>query len=396
MTTNTLTRRQFLGTVLAAAAGATGRLRAASPASLDALITTEKVMHDFVVNRMMDGDGLCRSALCAATGAPWTNADLAKTDQRLITDMFQNSPDKAGCMSYENALMATGEFAVSQIVRHRVTKDAAARDLAHRAIRAILAVIEEGRHYMPGWLPKPFGGLRNARNSHEMSTDQYTKAIVALHAWRPLASKDEQTVIDRFFVDAADFFVARKFRHAYRHRTIVTVDTHHHALGLFVPLVILAAKTSGDAGYRKHLASFSAAMDASLRDELLANFNMTSLMVEGYHVAMQAGLDDPRLPQTIKTLWQRGSKRIDANGDAYEGSTPPQKDSQGTRLAAIATIVEALDPSTRATELAPKILSRLTDPQKMTHTRLPESIAEVAITSWLVAYWRLREWAARS
>jgi hypothetical protein len=174
------------------------------------------------------------------------------------------------------------------------------------------------------------------------------------------------------------------------------VDTHHHALGLFVPLVILAAKTSGDAGYRKHLASFSAAMDASLRDELLANFNMTSLMVEGYHVAMQAGLDDPRLPQTIKTLWQRGSKRIDANGDAYEGSTPPQKDSQGTRLAAIATIVEALDPSTRATELAPKILSRLTDPQKMTHTRLPESIAEVAITSWLVAYWRLREWAARS
>jgi hypothetical protein len=391
---NTLTRRHFLGTLLAA--GATRRLRAASPDSLDGLAATGKVMHDFVVGRMMDADGLCRSSLCSATLAPWTNAGLARTDQRLITDMFQNSPDKAGCMSYENALMATGEFAVSQIVRFRVTKDAAARELAHRAVRAILAVIAEGRYYMPGWLPKPFGGLRNARNSHEMSTDQYTKAIVALHAWRPLASKHEQTVIDRFFVDAADFFVARKFRHAYRHRTIVTADTHHHALGLFVPLVVLAAKTSGDASYRKHLASFSAAMDASLQDEGLANFNMTSLMVEGYHVAMQAGLDDPRLPQTIKALWRCGAKRVDANGDAYEGSKPPQKDSQGTRLAAIATIVEALNPATRATELAPKILARQTDPQKMTHTRLPESIAEVAITSWLVAYWRLREWMARS
>ncbi|MCX6908361.1 MAG: hypothetical protein NTY01_10005, partial [Verrucomicrobia bacterium] len=230
---------------------------------------------------------------------------------------------------------------------------------------------------------------------HEMSTDQYTKAIVALHAWRPLASKDEQTVIDRFFVDAADFFIARKFRHAYRHRTIVTADTHHHALGLFVPLVVLAAKTSGDAGYRKHLAAFSAVMDASLHDEGLANFNMTSLMVEGYHVAMQAGHDDPRLPQTIKTLWQRGTKRIDANGDAYDNSKPLKKDSESPRLAAIATIVEALDPATHATGLAPKILSGQTNPQKMTHTRLPESIAEVSITSWLVAYWRLREWAAR-
>lgn len=386
---NTMTRRHFLGMMLAVT-GATGRLRAATAANLDSLATTEKVMHDFVIGRMMDGDGLCRSMLCAATRAPWTNEDLAKTDQRLITDMFQNSPDKAGCMSYENALMATGEFAVSQIIRHRVTREAAARELAHQAIRAILAVIEEGRHYMPGWLPKPFGGLHNARNSHEMSTDQYTKAIVALHAWRPLASKEEQAAIDRFFVDAADFFIARKFRHAYRYRTIVTVDTHHHALGLFVPLVVLAARTSGDAGYRKHLATFSTAMDASLHDEGLANFNMTSLMVEGYHVAMQAGCDDPRLPQTIKTLWQRGTKRIDAGGDSFDGGNPPKKDSQGTRLAAVATIVESLDPATRATELAPKILSRQTDPQKMTHTRLPESIAEVSITSWLVAYWRLR------
>ncbi|NLX98544.1 MAG: hypothetical protein GXY83_20485 [Rhodopirellula sp.] len=390
------TRRRFLGILFAAAAGGSARSHAQSPSGLGSLSATEKVMQDFVTGRMLDADGLCRSFLCAATLAPWTNEDLAKTDQRLITDMFQNAPDKAGCMSYENALMATGEFALSQIVRYGVTNEAPARELAHRAIRGILAVIDEGRHYMPGWLPKPFGGVRNARNSHETSTDQYTKALVALHAWRPLAGLDEQATIDRFFVDAADFFVARKFRFAYRHRTIVTADTHLHALGLYVPLVVLAAKTSGDSGYLRHLAGLNAAMDAAVTDETLANFNITSLIAEGYYVAMQAGHDDPRLPQTIKTLWQRGTKFVDADGESYAAGNPPKKDSQGTRLAAIATIVESLDPTSGAIELAPKILSRQTDIRQMTHTRLPESIAEVSITSWLVAYWRLREWAAHA
>ena len=392
---NIPSRRSFLGTMLALAAGTSGRSPAGPPDRLDALAATEKVMHDFVTTRMMDADGLCRSFLCAATLAPWTNEDLAKTDQRLITDMFQNSSDKAGCLTYENALMATGEFAVSQIVRHRVTHDAAARERAQKAIRAILAVIEEGRSYQPGWLPKPFGGVRNARNSHETSPDQYTKALVALHAWRPLASEEERSRIDRFFVDAADFYIATKFRLAFRHRTIVTADTHHHALGLFVSLIVLAARASGDARYLKHLAVLSPAMDAALKDDGLANFNMTSLVAEGYHVAMQNGHEDPRLPQTIKRLWQIGTKRIDAAGEGYEDGKPPRRDAQATRLAAIATFVEKLDPTTRATDLAPKILSRQTDVRRMTHTRLPECIAEVSITSWLVAYWRLREAASR-
>lgn len=390
------TRRRFLGTALAAAASAAGRLSAMSPGTLDPLAATERVMHAFVVDRMLDGDGLCRSFLCAATLAPWTNADLAKTDQQILTDMFQNSPDKAGCLTYENALMATGEFAVSQIVRYRVTKDETARELAHRAIRAILGVVQAGRHYMPGWLPKPFGGLRTARDSHETSTDQYTKAIVALHAWRPLADDGQRSEIDRFFVDAADFFVARKFRHAYRHRTIVTADTHQHALGLFVPLVVLAAQVTGDPAYREHLATFHSAMEAALQNEVLANFNMTSLIVEGYQVALQAGHQDPILARTIATLWQRGARRIDETGAAYDTADPKRPEPQSTRLAATATLVEALDPATRATELAARILARERDPRTMTHTRLPETIDEVAITSWLVAYWRLREFTAES
>ena len=386
-------RRQFITALLAT--GTVSRLHAITVADLDSLSPIEKTMHDFVMERMIDADGLCRSMLCAATLAPWTNADLAKTDQRRITDMFQNSTDKAGCMTYENALMATGEFALSQIIRHHVTKEELARERAHRAIRGILAVIDKGRHYMPGWLPKPFGGVRHARDSHEMSVDQYTKAIIALHAWRPLADRDEQAVIDRFFIDAADFFIARKWRHAYRHRTIVTAATHHHALGLYVPLVQFAAKASGDDRYLAQMTNFDAAINAALAHEGLdAGFNGISLIVEGFYAAMQAGAEDERLPKLIAYLWDKGSQCIDEQGRAFIARDVREFDSQGPRLAAIGTIVESQNPGTHATDLAKKILGAHRDPAKMTHTGdLTESIAEVSITSWLVAYWRLREHA---
>jgi hypothetical protein len=385
-----LSRRNFLAAVLAA--GVTPRLPAQPASETAALAQTEKIMHTFVVDRMMDEDGLCRSMYSMATLAPWTNADLAKIDQWRITDMFQNSPDKAGCLTYENALMATGEFALSQIVRHRVTKEQAARDLAHRAICGILAVIGQGRYYMPGWLPKPYGGVYNARNSHEMSVDQYTKVIVALDAWRPLASEAERAVIDQFFIDAADFFVARKWRHAYRHRTIVTADTHLHALGLYVPLVVLAAKASGDDRYLKQFSHFDAAINRALTDQALPGFNGNSLIAEGYNTAMQAGSRDPRLPKMIAWLWQLGTTWIDEKGRGFIPGKVPEYDSQAPRFAALACIVESLQPAIHASVLARKILLANNDPAKMNHTKdMAHSLAEVSITSWLVAYWRLRE-----
>lgn len=381
-------RRHFFTTLLGLLTSS--RLRAEG--SSDELAAIEKVMHDFVAQRMLDPDGLCRSMLCVETLRPWTKENVSQLNQQRMADMFQNSPDVAGCVTYENALMATGEFALSQIERHRVTNEASARDLAHRCIRGLLAVIDEGRHYMPGWLPKPFGGVSHARDSHEMSVDQYTKAVVALHAWRPLADAQEQAVIDQFFIDAADFFIARKWRHAYRHRTIVTAATHHHALGLYVPLVTLAAKASGKDHYLAELANFDQSINAALANEGLdSGFNGISLIAEGFHLAMQAGATDKRLPQMIEKLWQVGARCVDERGVGFVANKDRDPDSQAPRLAAMATIVDALNQNLNATALARKVLGAHRDPAKLRHVRdLSPTIAEVSITSWLVAYWRLR------
>lgn len=383
-------RRHFLKGSLCTIATAT--LRAAPEKGMNSLATAAAGFQAFVTQHMMDGDGLCRSCLHEDTFKPWTKEQLKTLDHRMLADWFQNSPDLSACLAYENALMATGEFTLSQIVRHRVTGEPAAREMAQRCVRAILAVIEQGRHYMPGYLPKPFGGLAKARDSHEMSIDQYTKAIAALHEWRPLASADERAAIDRFFVDAADFFIARKFRHAYRHRTIVTADTHHHALGLFVPLVVLAANVSGKPEYRAHLKLFDQAINDCATDEKLSNFNMTSLLIDGFDIAIREGCDDPRLPQLIASLWTRSIKNIDATGESFEGDSPRHSTSEGTRVAACAVVVEKLHPSTQATTVAARVLHRYTEPKQMVHYRIPGAIFDVSITSWLLAYWRLREW----
>ncbi|MFO1485373.1 MAG: hypothetical protein U1F71_18575 [Verrucomicrobiaceae bacterium] len=382
-------RRQFIAMLPGMLAAS--RLRAEG--SLEELATVEAAMHDFVMQRMLDADGLCRSMLCAETLSPWTKENVSKLDRRRMMDMFQNSPDIAACVNYENALMATSEFALSQIVKHRVTKDAAARELAHRCIRGLLAVIDEGRHYMPGWLPKPFGGVSHARDSHEMSVDQYTKTVIALHAWRPLADAKEQAVIDQFFIDAADFFIARKWRHAYRHRTIVTAATHHHALGLYVPLVLLAAKASGKDLYLAELANFDEPINAALaNDGLESGFNGISLIAEGFHLAMKTGSTDERLPRMIEKLWQIGAKCVDDKGVGFIANKDRDPDSQAPRLAAIAPFVDSLNPKLNAPELAKKILGAHRDPAQLRHVRdLSLTIAEVSITSWLVACWRLRE-----
>ncbi len=353
-----------------------------------------------VGEHMLDGDGLCRSFINAATLEQWTNDAVARFD---LEDFFQNAPDKAGCLSYENSLMSTSEYTLAGLARHDATGDADALAVARRGVHAIMRVAEEGRHYMPGYLPKPFGGLDRARHSHEISPDQYIKAVRALHTYKPHADAAQAAAIDQLFVDIADFFITRKFRHAYRHRTIVTAKTHHHALSLFVPICVLAANVTGDDRYRRQLAQFDEPID-ELPGLALSNYNMASLLSEGFDLALGEGHADPRLRQAIADLWHHASQHVDDRGVGWEphgGHT--LRSSQATRLASMATIVERHHPSIDARSLAVRILSSFDDlardmrhyqPEdeaKLHPTRkfLAHSICDTAVTSWLLAYWRL-------
>ncbi|MBI4623232.1 MAG: hypothetical protein HY736_08440 [Verrucomicrobia bacterium] len=53
---------------------------------------------------MRDADGLCRSFLSLQTLRPLTHEELGPDWAEILRDNYQNAPDKAGCLSYENSI----------------------------------------------------------------------------------------------------------------------------------------------------------------------------------------------------------------------------------------------------------------------------------------------------
>ena len=158
---NLVTRRHFVQTAAATALmlPLVGRVGGAQVAGeRERLAHLADYFQHFAENYLLDGDGLVRAWLSPATLLPISPDELSPRYEAYLRDMCQNSPDKAGALTYENALMATGEFAMSQIERYQRTGSKDAFALARKAMGGILAVSREGRNYMPGYLPKPWGG----------------------------------------------------------------------------------------------------------------------------------------------------------------------------------------------------------------------------------------------
>ena len=129
---------------------------------------------------MVVGDGLLCSDLNVDTMRPWTVDELSKAKAEIWSNWRH---DPAGCMAYEDALMATGRY-----IRVKVLHDPIApgtppiQHQAEGAVEAILAVAQAGERVEPGYLPKPFGDLKRAAESKGISYDQIEH--VALGLWQ--------------------------------------------------------------------------------------------------------------------------------------------------------------------------------------------------------------------
>ena len=382
-------RRSFLGLGMAGVLlprSSSALLGETAVRDIPSLAGVEQELREFSINRMIDRDGLFRSVISADTLLPFSNDEVGAPEYySVVRDMYQNSADKAGALTYENSLMATGEFAMSQIIRFQKTRAAGALELARRSVHAILAVAREGRHYMPGYLPKPFGGIAGARYSHETSTDQYTKVIAALCHWLPLASAAEEREIAIFFVDAADYFLARRFGFPWRQKIIAKPETHYHLVALYIPLLQLAAKFGGSA-YTPDMDPLEKPLEAALRPTYRPSFNEISLFFDGFDTAMRMGRDDPRLPAIMRALWARGAANIDQEGRGWEDG---KETAWATRFAAGARLVPGRDEAPQRDALAFRVMGQYRQAVQMTRPPMRRPIEGAGIASWLLSYWRL-------
>ena len=239
---------------------------------------------------------------------------------------------------------------------------------------------------MPGYLPKPFGGMAGARYSHETSTDQYTKAIAALYHWLPLASPAEEREIGRFFADAADYFLARRFGFPWRQKVIAKPETHYHLVALYIPLLQLAAKFGGGA-YMSAIDALEKPLEGALRPTYRPSFNEISLFLDGFGLAIRTGVEDRRLPALMRALWERGAANIDQEGRGWEDG---RETAWATRFAAGARLVPGRDDAPQRDALAFRVLGQYRQAVQMTRPPMRRPIEGAGIASWLLSYWRLQ------
>ena len=90
---------------------------------LTALRDSESTIRAFVEEHMVDECGLVLSPLNAATLRPWTGAELKSGGYAFPAFCHPHCEDPDAYLAYEDSLMATGEYAHSQILRYQVTGD---------------------------------------------------------------------------------------------------------------------------------------------------------------------------------------------------------------------------------------------------------------------------------
>jgi hypothetical protein len=369
---------------------------------LKELAQAERNIRTFLEEHMLDDAGLVYSHLNANTLRPWT-AEEIRDGQFQFGSYNVERGDGAGQLAYEDSLMGAGEYALSLVTQYEVTGDPSPLAAASFPIFAILRVLYEGELYEPGFLPKPHGGLRKAAYSHEISVDQYIKAIIALRAFQKYCGPALAKQIDRCLVDMAHYHLVRNFNHPRRESMVITPENRSHGIAFFIPSVFLARKISGDDRYREALSRFDPILDDMLAGEVPRNCNIASLFMEGFHLAIEEGLEDERLPRLMRKLWDARIAASLERGFEYDDPAGDKKTCEAIRIASFAPIMDNYFPDAQAYKVAIALLKRWQDPRQMRYLGemtddlppgreyLLESIREVSVTSWLVAYWRLMQ-----
>jgi len=370
---------------------------------LSDLAVKESALADFIESHLIDGDGLLRCYMNADTLKPWTLAEFQGHNYTLLFHKIERG-NAMEALAYEDSLMASAEFALSMIAKHESTGDPLPLVAAARQVAAIQGVFREGEKFELGYLPKPHGGMAKASLSHEISHDQYIKSILALRAFQSYAPASQKKAIDRQIVSAADYFIVRNFQYPRRECMVVTPETRAHTLALYIPLLVLAGKITGNASYTERLPRFDALLSALASGSWVGdldhlNANSSSLLVEGFHLAIEEGHQDPRLTTIIGNLWERHMALIGEDGLSPEDSGQSYRSARVLRVAAFASIVDTYFPGVDASKAAIKMLHALNDPRRMLccldsgvptmDPFLHKAVCELGLTSWLLAYWRL-------
>jgi len=203
-----------------------------------------------------DSAGFVRGAVNLNTLKPFTHADVERYPLAEMYTRNANIPWKLKklIMNYEEADMATGDYLMALVHQAAAADDREIRRQARGVFEAICALCDNAaatNSLGPGWLPKPYGGIRDVSEMCETSADQYTKITLALELYaRELANKRERDKAHRLIVSFADWWIEHWYTTSYFGRCLWWWRHNSpHGTGWLLYILALAEDITGEPLY---------------------------------------------------------------------------------------------------------------------------------------------------
>ncbi len=173
---------------------------------------------DIVLTKARDRHGLVRSALTYPDCRPITPEWVEKMGLDPISD-WTGMPF-ADWLMYEDANWCAGRLVISQAHRYSATRSLGAAAAARAGFDHLSFVWDEGLRYDPGFVAKPYGGMRGDyaidKSYHETSVDQ--TCLPALGLWRyrqTFADAQASEKIALYLAAQADWWLRNDYNFVY-------------------------------------------------------------------------------------------------------------------------------------------------------------------------------------
>ena len=288
-----------------------------------------------------DEHGLLYDELNAHTMQPWTDSELRALgaaswpESAALPSMAWGGESKptscwsyglSGGYTYENSVTTTGRYICAKILKHLATGgDEGALSDAEGAVRALLALSEEGDKVEKGLLPKPFGGLKKASQSTGMSNDQYEHALLGLCRFRR-ACPDSPLVpeIESAIVRWTQYFLREDWSYLFHGRYWACLEPCDrgdypvsalvHPLGLYMPLCLMSHEFTGD---QQYLDQFHHRLLPVLQrwiqnpaERFTGHTNSCELQAMGMYFCQTQGFIAKEAQQALEHCWNMSKKRL--------------------------------------------------------------------------------------
>ena len=173
---------------------------------------------DLTLTKARDEHGLVRAVLTSPDGRPLTTEWVEEMGLD-PTALWTGMPFSEWIM-YEDANWCAGRLIVSQAHRFMATRSPGAAVAARAGYDHLSFVWEEGLRYDPGFVAKPYGGMRGEyaieKSYHETSVDQaYMPAFGLWHYHQTFADAQARDKIALYLASQADWWLRNDYSFFY-------------------------------------------------------------------------------------------------------------------------------------------------------------------------------------